>query len=143
MRRRERSSSVTVVLAGLNRAIGLLVAWSLLGSMLAAGEPRVFHVADFGAVGDGQTDDRAAIRLAIDAAINADGPATVRFEPGKVYRLDAHRPGNGMLIVSGAVELTLDGAGATLLAHPSNRILAIHASKRIVVRNLTLDHGGC
>lgn len=107
---------------------------------LNAAEPRIFRVADFGAVGDGQTDDRAAIQRAIDAAVQADGPTVVRFESSRVYRLAPHVPANGMLIVAGAADLTLDGARATLLCHPSNRILAVYASRRIEVQNLTLDY---
>lgn len=119
-------------------------AWFLFACSMPTGalgaEQRVFRVADFGAAGDGETDDRPAIQRAIDAAVKADGPAALRFESGRVYRLARHVPANGMLIVAGAEDLTLDGAGATLLCHPSNRILAIHASKRIEVRNFTLDY---
>ncbi|MFT6434656.1 MAG: hypothetical protein ACJAVI_002705 [Candidatus Azotimanducaceae bacterium] len=61
-----------------------------LGFQLAITTPtfagaQIFDVTDFGALGDGETDDMKAIHLAVEAARQA-GSAIVRFEPGKHYR---------------------------------------------------------
>ena len=50
-----------------------------------------FHVKDFGAVGDGSTDDRVAIQAALDAAYDAGG-GTVLFEAGKTYIVSGKNP---------------------------------------------------
>jgi len=64
-------------------------------------------VEDFGAVGDGLTDDAPAIRVALDAAANFGG--TVRFGPRR-YRMQV---GAGIVVPPG---VTLDGVrGKTML----------------------------
>jgi len=114
----------------------------LLPACCSTGAQRTTHlrVAQFGAVGAGKTDDRAAIQCAINAAVKTGRGSTVLLGAGKVYRLAQYRAAVGALIVSGARGLTIDGAGSTLLCHPSNRPLAIHASENISVRDLILDY---
>jgi hypothetical protein len=69
---------------------------------------QVISVASFGAVGDGVTDDSAAIQAAIDSAPVG---STVTFTAGKTYLLDAG------LIVNKSINI--DGNGATILMDTS------------------------
>lgn len=65
---------------------------------------RPFHVRDFGAVGDGTTNDAPAIQAAIDA-LAADGGGVLEFGP-RAYRI-------GSPIVINSTTVILQGAGFT------------------------------
>lgn len=65
---------------------------------------RAYHVRDFGAVGDGTTNDAPAIQAAIDA-MNAAGGGTLEFGP-RTYRLASP-------IVVDSVSIVFQGAGYT------------------------------
>ena len=68
----------------------------LLSLALARGAP-VFDVTDFGAVGDGVTDDTAAVRAAFAAAAAA-GPATVRFPSARTFLTGAFNLSSDLVV---------------------------------------------
>src|SRR5690606_2126392 len=70
----------------------------------------VHNVRAYGAVGDGVTDDRAAIQAAIDAAIKEGGQL---YFPQGVYRVSQY------LQIKGATDLEVIGQNATLRAMDS------------------------
>ena len=72
-----------------------------------------YHVTDYGAKGDGTTDDAPALQRAIDAC-SADGGGRVLLSRGKTFL-------SGPLQLKSGVELYLD-AGATLLANPDENV---------------------
>lgn len=72
----------------------------------------IFNVKDFGAVGDGVTDDTAAMQAAIDAA-SAAGGGTV-FVPTGTYIVSAgEEPSDGCLMLKSNVHMEGEGAGKT------------------------------
>ena len=73
-------------------------------------------VGEFGAVGDGVTDDRTAIQHAIDASI-ADGTELWFHPPGR-YRISAY------INVLSARNLRIMGRGSTLV-YPSDQVVAL------------------
>jgi hypothetical protein len=97
-------------------------------------------VTDFGARGDGATDDREAIQAAIRAA--ARGHGDVYLPPG-TYEVSGVPGGHWGLDVPGGVHLRGAGAGKTVIqqapgAGPSVRLLHL-SGDAIVVEDLTLD----
>ncbi|WP_349617118.1 glycosyl hydrolase family 28-related protein [Azotobacter salinestris] len=77
-------------------------------------EPGVFNARDFGALGDGVSDDRAAIQAAIDAA-HASGGGTVYLPPGEYRVSAAGEPGEGCLMLKDGVYLVGAGMGETVI----------------------------
>jgi len=82
------------------------------------------NVMDYGAVGDGVTDDRRAIQSALDAIPNTSG-GKVYLPPG-VYKVNAPiniKKSNTSFVGAGATETTLfsDGLSQTLIVQPSKR----------------------
>jgi hypothetical protein len=98
----------------------------------------ILRVRDFGAVGDGVTDDAPAIGKAL-AAAKADGiPSIVVFEK-KTHHLGDNPAAWHCFQMTGHENLTIEGNGATLLC--GERSLAFHfeGGRDITVRGLTFD----
>ena len=85
-------------------------------------------------------DDFSTIQKAITASIQQGPGGVVTLEPGRTYRLGTRPEAVGALTVIGADGLTIDGNGATLLAHPSCMVFAIAKSRNITVKNLEIDY---
>ncbi len=96
-----------------------------------------FSVADFGAAGDGKTDDAPAVRRALAAAVQAGPDSKVVFER-KRYRF-ARQPGAAILALENADGITLEGNGAEIIGSPWNGFLDIRNSRHITMRGFVLD----
>lgn len=103
-------------------------------------------VDDFGAAGDGRTDDAPAIQRAIAAAVGKR--ATITFTAGRTYRLLSPHPGTsatagraGMSVLSleGADGLTIDGQGAKLLLHPDVQFCFARECTNLAIRGFEVD----
>lgn len=74
----------------------------------------VFNVRDYGAVGDGVTDDKAAIQAAITAALAAGRGNQIVFPGGGTYRLASY------IDINGADGLSITGTGSAIIEYPSD-----------------------
>lgn len=106
----------------------------LASTLLNAAE---FKVSDFGAVGDGQSDDAPAVRKALAAAIKAGPGSKLVFEK-KIYRF-TRQPGGAILALDGATGITIEGNGAEIIGNPWNPFLGIVDCKDVVMRGFVLD----
>ena len=91
----------------------ILLLIDILILALPAWAQTTYQVTDYGAKGDGTTDDAPALQRAIDAC-SADGGGRVLLSRGRTFL-------SGPLQLKSGVELYLD-AGATLLANPDEKV---------------------
>lgn len=106
-----------------------------------------FDVDNYGAIGDGQHDDTAAIQKAIDAA-SAAGGGEVHLARGTYIVSGDGKTDDGALIIKSNVQLVGDGEGATVIkladgyAHNLNGIVHSQAGVDTInvgARELTID----
>lgn len=91
---------------------------------------RVFNVVAYGAIGDGITDDTAAVQAAVDSAIYAGGEIYLpsgRFLVKRSVRLAFHGPPNATIVGSGP---------ATVILHPT-----AGDAIRVVTRPFSISRG--
>ena len=127
------------------KAVGNLVVLLVAIASVASATSRdgaamgsVVRVADHGAAGDGRADDGAAFSNAVVALAAAPRPAVLRLESGRTYRIAA---GEGYAIdLAGLKDVTVEGAGATLLLGPARRAVALRGCTNATVRGLRIDY---
>lgn len=111
---------------------------------LAAMEETVYDATEFGAVGDGETNNAGAFRSLIGQLASAPGRVLVKI-PAGVYFIDPGEDGPHLL-VSGMKDMVFDGGGeATLLfARSAEKCMGIQISDsdNVVFRGLTLEYRG-
>jgi len=71
-----------------------------------------YNVLDEGAVGDGTTDDTAAVQSAVDKAVNNGG--VVFFPGGNSYKIDSK------VVIDGGINIKLSGYGAEIVGLPAH-----------------------
>ena len=115
----------------------------------SAARDDVLRVKDYGAVGDGKTDDGEAIANTIQRAMdftyaNPSKPATVIFESGKSYRMDtvpfSISQYNANIALCNTKNITLQGSNTTIIGNPDKRYVQITNSSDINITGLNFTY---
>lgn len=101
----------------------------------------IFHMSDFGAVGDGVTDDSQAFISAIEIAKNGGEGTVLMLDKNASYKIGEVSDRWSLIYLNGANGLTIDGNGSSILFEkPTNTFAYINNSENITVKNLTIDY---
>jgi hypothetical protein len=116
-----------------------------IGYQIAFGTPTfdglpIYHVDDFGAIGDAVTDDMAAIHAAVRHVRNIGG-GIIHFDGDKVYRTigaqDLER--EFVFDLNGAKNILIQGNGAKMLLHPPDALHDISYAENIRIDGFAVD----
>jgi len=118
-----------------------------VGYQIAFGTPTfvglpMFDVASYGAVGDGVTDDYAAIQNAVIAAKTAGG-GIVTFDGAKTYRVIGDTSNSNIdnvFDLEDTSNIKMQGNGATLMLRPPDKLASIRRSENIQVDGFVVDY---
>jgi hypothetical protein len=111
-----------------------------IGKLQSTDSNRIY-ARDFGAVGDGITNDGASLLNAFNAAKQNGSGTTLVFERNATYKLEKVDGRWPYFVLSGTDNLTLDGNGAKILFEkPVNSLISVEKSKNVTIKNLTIDY---
>ena len=98
----------------------------------------VYYAKDFGAVGDGVTDDREAILKGFHAATMSGKPAKFVLEEGKTYRVSERVDMTPFFYVYGVENFVFEGNGSTILfERPLNSSIYLRNCKNVKFKDVS------
>ena len=100
----------------------------------------ILNVEDFGAVGDGKTDDGPALRKLFEHASALGSPATIMFRKDASYYLGKEEHAIGSMFLNRASHIIVEGNNAQLIIDPHRRAFEVYRSEDITIRNFRIDY---
>lgn len=116
--------------------ISLLVATAIMLTQQCSAE--VIKVGDFGAKGDGISNDGPSIQKAVAALSKSSYPRILKFEHGRRYRVTS-AINTWLIRLDGLADVTIDGAGAEFILSPKVRFLHLTNCKQTTICDLSVD----
>ena len=98
------------------------------------------NVEDFGALGDGKTDDGPVLRKLFEKVSALNRPAKIVFAKDAVYYLGKDEHPVGSMFLNRANDLIVEGNNALLILDPHSRPFEVYRSKNITIRNFRIDY---
>ena len=120
------------------KSLTLITLFLMCMSMQVIGNKPLLNVKDYGAVGDGITDDGPAIDAAFTEATNFGGNAIVAFEK-KTYYIGEKEAEWHYFNFYNLDGLVIEGNGAELVFNRTNQPFDFNHCSNITVRNLFVD----
>ena len=97
------------------------------------------QASDYGAVGDGEHNDAAAVDMAT-SLLSCYGPgSTLQFEKGKTYYI-GNVSGGSVFVLNNVNGLTIDGNGSSFIIGENGQYGAIEGSKACKIKGATFDY---
>ena len=96
----------------------------------------IFDVANYGAIGDGITDDGPSIGHAIEDAIASNQKAAVIFKKDTTYQVSSQRA----FQINSAENLILSGENTTIRVAPPYSFVSVYKSKFITISGFNFDY---
>lgn len=111
----------------------------LFASSLAAKDTLFVKVADYGAAGDGITDDTESIAKAFRRALRSKSPSKIIFED-KTYRLGETKERWFHFNIWNCSDLVVEGNGATFMSEPTNQMFSLMDCHNVTLKDFTVDY---